>query len=574
MQASASRDAARFWLACAAVYAAVLGLYWPSLSFRPISLDDLSQLQAATSQSFAQIFAPDRYGHVRPVKSALFIVLARSPELWGAFRIGMLAVLLAATVLVQRLATRLTGSRGAGLAVAACWALNPTTASAICWLSAANVALCAIGILLYLECARRALEPALDRPSPRAPSWLALALFCLLLALASHELAVVAPLLLWTRTKLFAASAPATPTRRSARLVYLGSAAVVLLCVAFVLATARLQAAYRFGSEPAWLIGFSAARYLAENVLLWLLPAGRFGVLLGDRPAQQLIASSIAWLVLLGAGVLLWKQRLRDPVISFGLVWVVITLAPVANFVPLGNTPLAMHYAVVPGVGLSLVLVRALQAFARRVARDRFAAYRPLLAGALIAGLGASFLPATTRAIEAWGDEERLFATTVENHPDEIEPLVNLASVHLDRRQYERAASVLERARALEPDDLGVLRNEFALRWQTGRFADAVALLDRHPKAAERPEFQLGRGQALARLGRTAEAAVALQRAFDSDSPEIDRELRFAAGYQLMGALLQTGRRSDAERIFDRLYADYPEREELRVVHQLLRGAP
>jgi hypothetical protein len=67
----------------------------------------------------------------------------------------------------------------------------------------------------------------------------------------------------------------------------------------------------------------------------------------------------------------------------------VVTLGPVANFVPLGNTPLAMHYAVVPGIGLSLVLVRALHAFTRRVARDRFAAYRPLLAGALIAGVGA-----------------------------------------------------------------------------------------------------------------------------------------------------------------------------------------
>jgi hypothetical protein len=39
-----------------------------------------------------------------------------------------------------------------------------------------------------------------------------------------------------------------------------------------------------------------------------------------------------------------------------------------------------------------------------------------------------------------------------------------------------------------------------------------------------------------------------------------------------MGALLQTGRRSEAERVFDRLYAAYPEREELRVVRQLLRA--
>jgi tetratricopeptide (TPR) repeat protein len=333
-----------------------------------------------------------------------------------------------------------------------------------------------------------------------------------------------------------------------------------------------LQAEYRFRAEPAWLISFSAARYLGQHALLWLLPGGRFGVLLRDQPAQHLIASAAAWAGLIAALVLLWKHRRRDPVLSFGLVWFAIALAPVVNFVPLGNTPVAMHYAYLPGIGLALALVRAASALGSRLALPR----RPALAliFALTVALGLYWLREGERVVRAWSDEEPLFATTVANYPDQVEPLVNLASVYLDRQHYDRAGALLERARAIAPDDDGVVRNQFALFWQTGQFAAALAVLDRLPEAAQRPEFQLGRGQALARLGRHGEAALALQRAFDSGGPAIDPELRFVAGYQLMVALLQSGRRAEAERVFARLLAEYPQRRELEVALQLLRAQP
>jgi tetratricopeptide (TPR) repeat protein len=191
-------------------------------------------------------------------------------------------------------------------------------------------------------------------------------------------------------------------------------------------------------------------------------------------------------------------------------------------------------------VGLALALVRALLALARRAVRGRSGAFS-VLAGALLTGLGAYWLPQSALAVRAFSDEERLFGTTVANHPDEVEPLVNLASVYLERRRYDRAAPILERASALAPHDLGVVRNRFALLWQTEQVPAALDLL---------------RG------------------VFESRSPDIDRELRFGAGYQLMIALLQTGRLDEAERIFARLRAEYPRREELKLDAQRLRAAP
>jgi len=113
-------------------------LYWPSLGFGPLSLDDAGQLTLAAQQPATQIWMADRYGHVRPLKSALFWLLARHDGDWGAVRAGMLAALIVATVLVQRFAARLTRSAFVGVSVAACWALNPCIAAVTCWLSAAS----------------------------------------------------------------------------------------------------------------------------------------------------------------------------------------------------------------------------------------------------------------------------------------------------------------------------------------------------------------------------------------------------------------------------------------------------
>ena len=92
----------RVVIASAVLYGALLVLYWPSLGFGPLSLDDAGQLTLAAQQPASQIWMADRYGHVRPIKSALFWLLARHDGDWGAVRAGMLAALIVATVLVQR----------------------------------------------------------------------------------------------------------------------------------------------------------------------------------------------------------------------------------------------------------------------------------------------------------------------------------------------------------------------------------------------------------------------------------------------------------------------------------------
>ena len=60
------------------------------------------------------------------------------------------------------------------------------------------------------------------------------------------------------------------------------------------------------------------------------------------------------------------------------------------------------------------------------------------------------------------------------------------------------------------------------------------------------------------------------QDAFDSAGAATDAETRFAAGYHLTIALLETGRHAEAERLVEKLLVDYPDRQELILARRLL----
>ena len=516
-----------------------------------------------TGRGLASVWGPDNYGHFRPAKNLLFWLWAHGEGSWTTWRAALLGAFLVTVGLVQFLAYRVSGSRWIGIATAACWALNPTTASVTCWLSASNIGICQTGILLFLYFADRALDANPNDSRVRRFGPLALSVVSLSLALLSHELAVTAPFLLLVYRRLFARrTQPA-----AARLVFVASGICIALYVAASVAVTGPRTAYRSQSEPAFLLFTSAARYLGQNALLWIWPPGRLGVLLVDRPATHLVQSAAWWIALLAALGLLWRLRHRDPVLTFGLTWFLVLLAPVSNFVPLGNTPVAVHYLFLPGVGLAIAWTRSAALIAKRIGRVAPVAACATVA-VCVAGTAFVWVPESRRVVAAWGDEERLFAMAASNYPDNVEALVNLCSIYLRRHQYEQATVVLDEARRLAPDEPLVVRDGFSLLWQTNQFKGALELLDRHPALAQLPDLQLGKGQALLNLQRFPEARDAFQQAFDSAK---DGETRFAAGYDLVIALLQTGQHAEAEALVDRLLYDYPGRKELVLARDLMR---
>jgi tetratricopeptide (TPR) repeat protein len=542
----------------------VVWLFWPSLALQPSSLDDQSQLSHAAGRSFGQLWEYDQFGHFRPLKNVLFWLLSRDLDHIGAWRLGVLVAFMTSIVVVHVMSSRLLGSRWAGLAVASLWSLNPTSATVVCWLSTANLEFCLLGVAAYLCIGARALDRDRQAGSDRVA--LALAMLALLFAEFSHELALLAPIALLMYRSIF----PRGSKPRWTHPVYTGSA-LCIGCFASVRAFSKgTSSVYRAQHEASWQLIGSAPRYLATNTLGWLWPRGRFGVLLSDFPTQHTVAAAFWWVALLTAAVVAWRTWPRDRVLSLGLGWYALFLAPVCNFVPLGNTPVAPHYMYVPGIGLALAVTRALEHL-YLLARSRSAGGARAIALGVLLSIGFAWLSETRHVIASWTSDTALFTATLENYPDAIEPLVNLASLDIRAQRYPEAKALLDRAQRLAPTNLMVLRNVFSLLWQTNQLEAALDLLDRHAELGDQAEFLIRRGEALQQLDRHEAARAAFQRAFAATDPATASDERFVAGYHLMVEALLSQDMDGAREIAEQLLREYPTRKELEPAREILR---
>jgi hypothetical protein len=539
-----------FWLACAVAYVALATLYWPTLYLAPISLDDASQLQQSSHVPFGQVFDYDRFGHYRPVKSALFWLLSRHAEWLPAWRMLALAIVLASAGLGQALCTPLLRSRAWALATAICWVANPISASVLCWLSTANLAICLLGIVGYVYAAERAVR------SGSGPVYAIAAVVSLWLGVSSHELGFVAPLL-WIAYRRCSASASAD--RRRIAILAAASALCIAGCVIVQLTRDAPAIAYRSASMSRARLALHAPHYLLENLRLWFWLPGRFGVLLAQPDTQAGVVDALGWMAVVAAFAACWWLRGRDRALDFSLLWCACLLLPLMNFVPFGNTPVAMHYLYLPGLGLALAVTCA----ARRLPGSWW------LRALVLAGLIAAWLPEQRRALASWQSADALYARTIHNYPGNVEARVNLAASYLDQKKNGAARPLLDDAARLAPNDVGLVINRAKLLAETGSPEAALAFLDTHPDLNTQAVW-MQRATLLMRLDRRLEAAAAFERALAS---AVEPEDRFAAGYRLAIVLVQLEQYARAEALIDRLLIEFPNRPELVLGKRLLSEA-
>ena len=268
----------------------------------------------------------------------------------------------------------------------------------------------------------------------------------LLLAALSHELCLLLPLLLLGARADGDARVPGK--RRAATLL---GALVPLALVAALHAQGRsVDLAYRAANHPKALLALSSARYGFANLRLWFWQPGSFGVLLTDAPEESMGLSVICWLAWLAlVGFCVWTWR-RDPASRFSLLWVGIFLLPMINLVPLGNTPVAMHYLYLPGAGLTLFLCRNAQRLSAWLRAHASPRGRALPAG-FVCALIAAWLPEYRSSVKAWASAPLLYERTLENHPTNVEARANLAAAYLERDMLQEADALLTDSLRIAP---------------------------------------------------------------------------------------------------------------------------
>jgi tetratricopeptide (TPR) repeat protein len=283
-------------------------------------------------------------------------------------------------------------------------------------------------------------------------------------------------------------------------------------------------------------------------------------VLRSQTSALSLTMSIGSWLAVLLFAWLLWKRCRRDEHVVLALAWLLLFLLPLVNLIPIGNTPVAQHYLIIPSIGLAWLVARAAAALAPTP-----------LAAAVVAGLLLAWQPAFRQSVHAYASTTSLYETTLANYPNNIEARVNLIAAYENTAQLDKARTLLDSSLQLAPDHPGLLKNQLSMLFREQRFPDALAVLDRHPETVSAdPELNLRRALVLKQLGREREAEPIFQRIFSEPTAP---ELHLVAGFQLANIWAQTRRFQEAQTLLRRLHAEFPDNQDVSITLQLIDAA-
>ncbi|HVS53455.1 MAG TPA: tetratricopeptide repeat protein [Opitutaceae bacterium] len=510
-------------LAGALIAIAAVLAYGNSLHGAFVLDDPTSILDNASIRSLwpprAVLFPPLRAGDGgRPIANLSFAlnyaVSGRDPWSYHALALALHALaaltlfgIVRRTLLLPALAARYA-NRATPLAatVAALWALHPLTTSTVDYLSQRTEQLMALFYLLTLYAFVRSVELQQSENKTLSPAtaWRFASVAACLLAVASKEVAVTAPLLVVLYDRTFVAGGFRTALRQRWK-YYLGLAAAWILLAALMIDSRVTQRGIGFDGHV------SALHYAASEchaVLVYLRLAAwpaplvfDYGwAFLGPREALP-FAAALASLLL--ASTLLWR---RWPALGFlAAAWFLI-LAPTSSVVPILEQPIAESRAYLP--------LAAFVALAVFVAHAALARFRRGVALALTLTIAVALGATTFRRNEDYRSAISLWSDAAAKQPANPRAQNNLASVLLDAGQPAAALAPARRALELRPAYPQAHTNLGKALGDLGDAAEAIA----HYRAAialdaTLPEAHGNLGTALLRAGATAEAIPEFQAA-------------------------------------------------------------
>ena len=340
----------------------------------------------------------------------------------------------------------------AAFVATALWALHPLQTESVTCIAQRTESLCGLFYLFTLYAFARGgavLQPASENAAGRAEAshglapasrtWLVLSVLACALGMATKEVMVTAPVLvfLYDRT-FFARSFAAAWRARRGYYVALAATWLGLLALLFLGSGAR-------GASAGFGLGVTGWTYLlkqGEAVLLYLRLAVwpyplvlDYGTAVGSAGPFFLVQGFAVVALLAATG---WAL-VRRPVLGFGGAWFFLILAPSSSVVPLVTQTMAEHRMYLPLA--AIVAPGAVALFVRVGARAAW-----VLGGAVLLG-GA----ATIARNADYREVVTIWAETVRRRPDNPRAHHNLALALHHGGRAAAAHAHFARAVALDP---------------------------------------------------------------------------------------------------------------------------
>ncbi len=439
-----------------------------------------------------------------------------------------------------------------GFTVALLWTVHPLQTEAVTYTVQRAESLMALFYLLTLYCFLRGAEADLASDAGRGtfpvPSggrraegrnsgsgewrWFALSIGACLLGMASKEVMVSAPLMVFLFDRTFIAGTFREAWQRRERF-YVGLAATWLLLAFLFASTGGNRGGTTGTGTGTTFVGYALTQFPAVvkylRLSVWPHPlVFDYGVEWVQRAIDVLPAALVV--VSLVAGTLVALRRW--PVIGFLGAWFFCVLAP-TSLTPGARQTMAEHrmYLALPAV-VSL-LVFGLYSWAGRRS----------LAVWLTAAVGLGWL--TVERNQDYQSELSIWGDTVAKRPGNHWTQVNLGMVLYNEGRTEEALAHFQKSLQLKPDESGTLNDLGLALAKLGRMQEAVAAYEAALKLwPSFGEAHNNLGLALSDMNRPAEAMVHLEQAL-AIKPDLD-----SVHFNLGNTLAQLGRTEEAERRF------------------------
>ncbi len=364
------------------------------------------------------------------------------------------------------------------------WQLHPLQTESVTYISQRTESLAGLFYLLTLYCFARGAQHA-------RRGWFPLAILVCAAGMATKEIMVTAPVIVFLFDRTFIAGSFAAAWAARKR-VHLALAATWILLL-FLLVDVH-ERGVGYVAVSWWQYALTSC----QSVLLYLRLAIWPTPLIFDYGTDFVRTAAEGWPAALAIAPLvaaaIWALW-RAPICGFFAAWVAVLLAPTTSIVPVGGQPFAEHRMYLPLAALAV----AVTLLAHRWLRRGSVTTLLILATVMLVG--------TYQRNHDYRDALTLWTDTVAKRPQNARAHAALGAVLLERGQTLPAIASLERAVKLDPAYAEAHNNLATALTDVNRTADSVghflaALRLRPGIASTHYNF----GNALLSLGRTSEA--------------------------------------------------------------------
>ena len=514
-----------------------LAAYWNSFA-GPFIFDDLATIsQNSSLHRWSSLWSalsplPNSGLGGRPLANLTFVVnWAVSGDSVGSYHAVNLTIHLLAGLTLFGLVRRTLVGPGlrerfgsdAGVlafAVAVLWLLHPLQTASVTYISQRTELLMGLCYLLTLYCFVRSLN------SPAATRWRALAFLCCVAGMASKEVMVTAPAMVFLYDAVFAAGSVSAAWGQRWR--FHGAMAGSWLVLA-VLITGLPDRGVGFGFRVS---GWSYALTECQVVVRYLGLAFWPRPLVFDHGTEILRWSTeaapyvlVVALLAMGTVVGWWRSMVG----AFAGAWFLVVLTPTSSVVPIPLQPMAENRMYLPLAAVVAAVVLVIYRWVGRPSRWVFFA----------TALGLGWLTAQ-RNVD-YRSELSIWSDTVAKNPGSSRAHSNFAAVLGQQGRQAQAIEECGLALRIDPNFAEAHHHLGRVLNQIGKLPEARAEFEAALRLRpEYPEAHCYLANTLLREGRAAEALE-----------EVQEALRIAPGmadaqFCLGGILAQTGRAAEA----------------------------